>query len=162
VSFNLCSFCSLTVHEGWHLSRVPSRVLDLQITWGFFFFTNRKGISLLQPYFHKIRHLHNNFSMKVPKILSLIWYKNVRWQFAYYYRQPITYCNIFLSSPVTEKLGSKFLESKNSILKSFLHQETSKPKSLRSSQLQNTKKSPKNWHSTKSKKPKWTPIYFFR
>jgi hypothetical protein len=50
----------------------------------------------------------------------------------------------FLSSPVTEKLGSKFLESKNSILKSFLHQETSKPKSLRSSQLQNTKKSPKN------------------
>jgi hypothetical protein len=36
------------------------------------FYANGRGTSPLQPYFHEIRHLHPNFFMKVPNILSLI------------------------------------------------------------------------------------------
>jgi len=39
---------------------------------GMMFYANGRGTSPLQPYFHEIIHLHPNFFMKVPNILSLI------------------------------------------------------------------------------------------
>jgi alpha-D-ribose 1-methylphosphonate 5-triphosphate synthase subunit PhnI len=36
------------------------------------FFANKRGTSLLQPYYHEIRLLHPNISIEVPNILSLI------------------------------------------------------------------------------------------